>query len=218
MKDKRVRIGQRHIKALRPGEVVWDSAVTGFGARRQKGEARTYFLFYRTAEARQRWHTIGRHGAPWTPDTARDEARRLLGDVAKGKDPSADKLAARDAVSVGELCDLYLAAAKAGQILIRGGRTKKIRTLSGDSGMIERHVKPLLGRKTVTEITRSDMEKFMHAVAEGKTAGRIKSGRPRGVSYARGGTGAASRTVGLLGAIFTWAVRKDLRPDNPVRG
>ena len=35
---------------------------------------------------------IGRHGAPWTPDTARNEARRLLGIVANGFDPYAQVL------------------------------------------------------------------------------------------------------------------------------
>src|SRR5262249_52020777 len=37
-------------------------------------------------------HSIGRHGAPWTPDTARNEARRLLGIVASGVDPCAQAL------------------------------------------------------------------------------------------------------------------------------
>lgn len=81
---ERKRIGLREVRALTPGETVWDSAVPGFGARRQTGDAIAYVLKSRTAEGRQRWHTIGRHGAPWTPDTARDEARRLLGEVAKG--------------------------------------------------------------------------------------------------------------------------------------
>ena len=87
------KIGQRHIKALQPGQVVWDTAVIGFGARRQRSEAVSYFVFYRTAEGRQRWHTIGRHGAPWVPDSARDKARRLLGDVARGADPAGVKKA-----------------------------------------------------------------------------------------------------------------------------
>ena len=37
---------------------------------------------------RQRWFTIGRHGSPWTPDSARKEALRVLGEVAHGFDPA----------------------------------------------------------------------------------------------------------------------------------
>ena len=80
------RIGLREIRTLAPSETVWDAAVPGFGARRQTGKAVAYVLKFRTAEGRQRWHTIGRHGAPWTPDTAREEAKRLLGSVAEGAD------------------------------------------------------------------------------------------------------------------------------------
>lgn len=58
----------------------------------------------------------------------------------------------------------------------------------------------------------------MHSVAEGKTAARSATEKRRGVSIVRGGKGAASRTVGLLGAIFAYAVRKGMRTDNPVRG
>ena len=36
------RIGLREIRALVPSETVWDGAVPGFGARRQKGEAVAY--------------------------------------------------------------------------------------------------------------------------------------------------------------------------------
>src|SRR5471032_1438041 len=78
------RIGLRQVRALAPAETVWDAAVPGFGARRQSGNAVAYVLKFRTAEGRQRWHTIGRHGAPWTPETARGEAKRLLGSVADG--------------------------------------------------------------------------------------------------------------------------------------
>ena len=40
----------------------------------------------------------------------------------------------------------------------------------------------------------------------------------RGLSVVRGGRGVASRSVGLLGAIFTYAIRKGLRFDNPAHG
>src|SRR3712207_9161177 len=122
---ERKRIGLREVRALGPGQVVWDAAVRGFGCRRQKGTALTYVLFYRTREGRQRWFTIGRHGAPWTPDTAREEARRLLGEVAAGRDPASEKRAARDALSVAELCDRYLAETRAGRVLTRRGQPER---------------------------------------------------------------------------------------------
>jgi integrase len=58
----------------------------------------------------------------------------------------------------------------------------------------------------------------MDAVAEGKTAKKEKTTKRRGLSNVRGGKGVASRTVGLLGAIFTYAVEHRMRADNPVRG
>src|SRR3984885_15081691 len=57
----------------------------------------------------------------------------------------------------------------------------------------------------------------MHDVAAGKTAVREKT-KPRGLSIVRGGRGVAGRTVALLGAIFSYAVRQGIRLDNPVHG
>ena len=51
----------------------------------------------------------------------------------------------------------------------------------------------------------------------GKTAVDIKTGF-RGRAIVEGGKGTASRTVGLLGGIFSFAVHEKLRTDNPVRG
>jgi hypothetical protein len=83
MVGERKRIGLREVRALRPDEIVWDAAVAGFGARRQKGSAISYFVKYRTADGRQRWQVIGRHGV-LTPDEARDKAKAILGDVVVG--------------------------------------------------------------------------------------------------------------------------------------
>jgi integrase len=212
------RIGLKDIRALKQGEIIWDGAVGGFQARRQKSRTVSYIVVYRTVEGRQRWQTIGRHGSPWTPDTAREAAKRILGHVVEGADPAAEKHAKRKAASVAELCDLYIADAEAGRLLTRRKVAKKPSTIATDKGRIERHIKPLLGTMKVAAVTREDVDGFMHAVAEGRTVARIKTGKKRGLANVRGGKGAASRTVGLLGAIFTYAVRYRMRPDNPVRG
>lgn len=211
------RIGLREVRGLKPGDIVWDGVVHGFAARRQKGAAVAYILKYRTLEGRQRWHTIGRHGAPWTPTTARGKAQELLGEVAKGRDPAADRQAQRNAKTVGELCDVYLADALAGRVLKRSGAAKRATTLEIDKGRIQRHIKPLLGSHPVTAVTRRDAERFLHDVAQGKTKAQIKT-KARGLARVKGGKTAANRSTGLLGAIFTYAVRQGMRADNPVHG
>lgn len=213
----RRRIGMREIKAITPGQLVWDTAVTGFYARRQRTEAITYGVKYRTGDGEQRWATIGRHGSPWTPDTARAEARRILGDVARGEDPSRMKQEQRTAKTVAELCADYMADAETGKLSTRRGKPKRASTLETDRSRIAAQILPLLGSRKVASLTTDDIETFMHDVIAGKAARKQKLGK-HAVSNVRGGTGAATRTLGLLGAIFAYAVRKRLRTDNPVRG
>jgi integrase len=210
------KIGLREVRALEPGSIVWDGTLPGFGARRQQ-DSTSYVLKYRTREGRQRWHTIGRHGAPWTPETARAEALRLLGEIVKGLDPAAEKHTRRQGITVATLCRLYLADAEAGRLLMRGGTPKKKLTLASDRGRIEGHIIPLLGRLPVATVTKMDIERFMHAVAEGETARQTKTG-PRGLSQIRGGRGVATRSIGLLGAVFAYAIDHRMRADNPAHG
>jgi integrase len=114
----------------------------------------------------------------------------------------------RAALTVSELCDLYLA---------EGCATKKCSTIATDRGRMERHIKPLLGRKRVADVARADIERFLRDVAEGRTKADVKT-RPHGRAIIDGGRGTATRTVGLLGGIFSFAVARGLRTDNPVRG
>ena len=74
-----------------------------------------------------------------------------------------------------------------------------------------------MGKMSVAAVTRHDVEKFLHDIADGRPAGKTKT-KARGLARVTGGETAANRSVGLLGAIFTDAVRKEMRPDNPVRG
>ena len=219
---ERKRIGLREVRALKPHSEIFDGgagSVPGFGVRRRAGPAVSYFIMYRTEDGRQRRFTIGTHGAPWTPDTARDKALAVLTAArVGGSDPAAEKREKRQAATVADLCDLYLADAEAGRLLTRRGIAKKESTLSTDKSRIDRHIKPLIGSMKVPAVTRTDVERFMHDVAEGGTAQRIKLAKKRALSNVRGGKGAASRTVGLLGAIFSYAERKRMITENPVRG
>ena len=210
----------KSVAAIPLNRTVWDNgrgAVAGFGARRQKGEAVAYVLKYRTASGRQRWHTIGRHGAPWTPDLARAEARRVLGEVTKGADPAEEKLRGRKDKTVSELSDDYLAASEAGRVLTRRRLPKNASTLATDRGRVERHIKPLLGNLRVAAVSRLDIERFNNQVSEGATAARVKTGK-HGLARVTGGRGTATRTLALLGVIFSYAVRQGLRADNPAHG
>ena len=81
------KITVRIVEQLEPGSRVWDTVVQGFGVRRQTGGAYYYLRFRRNGM--QQMRSIGRHGSPWTPDTARARAKQLLELAVGGDDPFA---------------------------------------------------------------------------------------------------------------------------------
>jgi Arm DNA-binding domain len=203
------KLGKRTIDALKPKTeryTVWDAGVSRFGLRVMPSGERVYVLKYR-AGGQQRWYTIGRHGSPWTPDEARKKAKELLGDVEKGIDPAARRDADRQAITVSELCDLYLA---------EGVAHKKPLTLKADRGRILHHLKPLLGSKRADAVTREDISRVLREVQSGKTAAsEPKKGDRRPGSIARGGSGVAAQCVTLMGTLLAFAIERGLRKNNP---
>ena len=104
------RITKRIVYAISPTgkeQYLWDSETRGFGVRVSHEGRITYIVQYRF-EGRQRRYKIGPHGAPWMPETARIEARRLLGEIADGSDPQQRRFDDRAALDVAQLCDRYL--------------------------------------------------------------------------------------------------------------
>lgn len=215
----RAKITKRTVDALKPGESdLWvaDSEVEGFGVRVRPTGTKSYFLRYRV-QGERRFANIGKHGSPWSPDMARKEAMRLLGLVVGGKDPKVEANNQKNDMTVSTLCDRYIEDVKAGKVLTRRGVRKSASTIATDNGRVERHIKPLLGRKKVKSITRKDIVAFRDAVTSGATRADIKTGK-HGRALVKGGSGTATRTLGLLSGIFAYAVKNMMRDDNPVHG
>jgi integrase len=188
-------ISVRTVQSLGPGETIWDAdhkeAVRGFGVRRQRGTP-VYVVKFR-AFGRQRFFTIGPHGSPWTPEKARKEAKRLLGLVAEGKDPAAERelVALQIADTLRKVAEQYLKTAK---------QKQRPRTHSE----IERYLlvtwKPLHALP-VAQISRRHVATRMGEIATDN------------------GAVTAARARSALSAMFNWAIREGLEiPANPVLG
>jgi integrase len=99
-----VAVGKVTVSAINKLEGwLWDRQCVGFGARRQRGSI-FFYVRYRLNGA-QVVKSIGRNGSAWTCDTARNEAKRLLGIVASGVDPFAQSLSSE---TFGAEVDRYL--------------------------------------------------------------------------------------------------------------
>ena len=82
------KINKSAVDRLGLGELLWDTEIGGLGIRRQQSEGAYYVLRYRFRGKQRIMSFKGRHGSPWTPDTARTEAKRLLGLVASQRPAS----------------------------------------------------------------------------------------------------------------------------------
>ena len=211
--SKSARLGKNVVDKAEPAGArytIWDDKLAGFGVRISPAGAKATVARYRAGGGRSgqlRQMTLGRHGQ-LTADQARTAADKVISAATLGADPAADRMKARADLTVAALCEFYFA---------EGCTTKKLTTLYTDRGRAKRHIVPLLGSRRVGSVTRADVERFLADIASGKTA-RTEKTRARGKAVVRGGPGTATRTVGLLGAIFTFAVSRGLRADNPVRG
>ena len=87
MTSSRKRITKSVVDGMKPGEIIWDTKLTGFGVRFQRRDK--MFIFKCRVGNRQRWFSIGKFGQPWTVDAAENRVRVIQGDIAKDLDPAA---------------------------------------------------------------------------------------------------------------------------------
>ena len=141
-----IKLTKRAVDSIRAGpkRTFWyDADLKGFGLKVMPSGVMTWILEYRPGKGgrsvSKRRLTLGRAGA-LTPKEARDLAKSLLARVHAGEDPAAQKAEAKAAITIAELCDLYVEEAEHGGIIGKQGTPKKASTLATDRGRIERHI------------------------------------------------------------------------------
>lgn len=195
------------VSASEKDAFFWDDTLKGFGLKVTRGGKKNFVLQTRLKGELRRF-TIGQYGQPWSVDQARQKALEMLGDITRDIDPLAEKRAARQQISLVELAERYQAT---------GMNHKRQSTRDVEAGLIKRHILPLLGRRRVAELTKADIQMFVHDIAAGKTATDVKT-KSRGRAIVKGGQGTANRTLDLLASMLTFAVDMGARLDNPAKG
>ena len=189
----KIKLTKRNVESISPAEkdvVLRDTELPGFGCKITPKGRRSYFLYYRTKDSRERRPLIGVHGAI-TCEQAREIARQWLNEVAAGGDPSGARREQRSAETISEFADRYMkdyAPIK-----------KKPSSIETDRINLRRHILPALGRTKVAAITRADVIRLNQSM--------------------KATPGAANRTLALLSHILNVAEKWGLRPDgsNPCR-
>lgn len=184
----KIRLTKKFVEAISPGEkdvIVWDSEVAGFGVKVTPLGKRAYFCYFRTLAGQQRRPSIGPHGV-LTCDEARGIAKDMLAEVRKGGDPSLARQEKRQAPTLAEFAERYLAD--------HARLKKKPLSVEADERNLRNHVLPYLGGKKLPDIDRADVARFHQSMRE----------KP----------GAANRCLMLLSKMFNLAELWGLRPDN----
>ncbi len=171
----------------------FDAHLPGFGLRASAGGRHVWFLFYRV-KGKQRRYTLGTVAAIPKVDRARDRARELLADVARGVDPAAARDAPPTPPPAAPLTFRQLAAD-----FIEKWAKKKNRTWEGTEKLLANHVHPTWGDRAAASITRRDVRDLLDQLAETIPVG-------------------VNRVVATVRKIFNWAVENDHLPTAPTQG
>jgi len=161
-------ITKRAVDAAKPRKAdsyLWDKELRGFGLKITPAGRKVYLVQYQLGgrKGRTRRVTIGNHGEI-TPSFARAEAKRLLGEIAAGRDPAVERDKANASRSVGVVLE---------QFMTEHVRPKlKPSTAEGYQRVARLYVLPALGRRSIGEVTRTDIACLHHEMSAKPYLGR----------------------------------------------
>jgi integrase len=193
----KTKLTKRLVDGLKPGaadRTIFDTDVPGFSVRVRKTGGMSYAVEYKAGRGRgapTRRVTIGLVGK-MTPNEARAAARKVLGSVAHGEDPAAEKASERRALPLGEVVEAFLREHVEAK--------RKASTAVWMRDVLERIVEPALGSVKADRVTRQDATRLHSSMSD----------RPV----------QANRTLAILGALYSWAGKNGYVEEghNPARG
>jgi integrase len=156
----------------------WDGGCPGFGLRALKSGRRSWVYQYRDRNGRTRRIALG-NVSKVDLDAARKAARRHAADITQGANPSVDRKAKRNALSVLDVVELYLEYAQTRQ---------RLRSYKETERHLRSHAAPL-HHERVEAVRRRDISALLEQVA--KESGPIASNRLRAA----------------LSAMWTWGLK-----------
>jgi len=181
---------------------LWDTVVPGLALRIGYGGARTYTVTTRI-HGRQVRRKVG-NTATHSLAEARQAAREVLNDAAKGKDTAsreAKKTAAEQALREAEraTANTFRSVAEAWLADTGKGGGARLSSKRNILSQLEREVFPTLGAVPVLEIRRADVRDLVRALAIKKPV-------------------AANRCLAIVRRALAWAVAQDKLDANPAAG
>ena len=168
--------------------IHWDGAMAGFGLMVTASGHASFVCQYRSG---RRSHRMSLKSGLTLQD-ARREAKKLLGDVARGGDPLAERQKAARAGddTLRSIAEAYIER-----------EAKSVRSMSQRRAVLVRHVYPRLGARPIGEIKRSDIVRLLDKIDDER------------------GPVAADQTLAFIRRIMSWhASRSDEFRTPIVRG
>ena len=166
--------------------ILYDSEIPGFGVRITAAGSISFVLTY-WIHGRQRRYTVGRF-PEYKPAEARNEAIELRKAIREGRDPLESRALDRAAPLVSDLATQYLSE--------HAEHNNRQKTLNDKRQMLNAVILPHLGRLQVGAVTSEDIR---------RVHGLLKA-----TPYY------ANRIRAFLSALFSFAIDKKIRPDNPI--
>jgi integrase len=173
--------------------IYWDTGCPGFGVKVTPKGRKVFVVLYRTGGARSslRKYTIGPYGRV-TLHQARVAAQRIFAARLEGRDPAAEKRAAKQRVvadRVDELLEAFIAQ-----------HVSQNRSAAEISRLLRREVGKTWGHKSIHEISKRDIVELISAIEQ------------------RGAPVAANKALKTIKTFLRWCVGRAVLEQSPADG